>query len=285
MKKRSICLTLTGLVIVIAALIFFAVKMSATGLSTSSDLTITTLKIGKADAIILQNNGKSMLIDTGEEEDGEEIKEFLNDNEIKKIDALIITHYDKDHVGSADTIVENFDIGDVYIPDYEGKRDEYLSFLNAMNNKSIVPNRLTKNVNFNLGKAEVLIEPPLSYEVPEGFDEYDNNFSLITTVVYGENRFVFTGDAEDNRIREWLENSDIKTCDLVKMPHHGVFSFELENMLHRLSPEYALITDSRKNPADDITLEIIANAGAETFETKNGNITVVADGKKVTVSQ
>ncbi len=285
MKKQTIYVMIAGIVIAIAALIAFAVNASAPDSSDLSNLTVTTLKIGKADAIVIQNNDKTMLIDAGEEEDGEEVADFLEENGVEKIDALVITHYDKDHVGGADTIVENFEIGDVYIPDYEGTRTEYVDFLKALDDKSITPSRLRENAEFSLGKADVLIETPLSYEIPYGFDEYDNNFSLITTVVYGENRFVFTGDAEKQRIREWLDNSEVKACDFLKIPHHGVYTNELDNMLRALMPDFAVITDSKKNPADDKTLELLQEFGVKTFEAKDGNITAVSDGKTVNVFQ
>lgn len=282
MKKRNIFLMLSGVMIVIIIFIAFVINASS---SVMSALTVTTLKIGKADSIIIQHNSKTMLIDSGEKDDGEEICDFLTDNDISRIDVLIITHFDKDHVGGSAEIVENFAVGDVYIPDYEGSRDEYFDFLDALDAKSVSPERLTSSVSFNFGDAEVLIEPPLSYEIPEGFDEYDNNFSLITTVKYGKNSFVFAGDAEEERIKEWLENSNIKESDLLKIPHHGAYTPAIEDMIETLTPEFAIITDSKKNPADDRTLNALEKSGTETFETKDGNITAVSDGKKVTVSQ
>ena len=69
-------------------------------------LKIVLLKVGKADAIIAQANGKAIVIDAGEEEDGEEIVTYLKNQGLSRIEALIITHYDRDHVGGADTLVE-----------------------------------------------------------------------------------------------------------------------------------------------------------------------------------
>ena len=65
---------------------------------------------GKADSFLIYNADFSVLIDTGEKELGDTIIEYLNANDIKKLDYLIVTHFDKDHIGSADEILESVDV-------------------------------------------------------------------------------------------------------------------------------------------------------------------------------
>lgn len=72
-----------------------------------------------------------------------------------------------------------------------------------------------------MGEAKVLAEPPLSYENEGGAAEFDNNYSIITTVTYGKNNLLFTGDIEKQRIREWLENGEVPRCTFLKIPHQG----------------------------------------------------------------
>lgn len=91
-------------------------------------LQVTLFKIGKADAIVVQNGDKTAIIDAGEEEDGEEVVTFLKDQGISYVDTLIITHFDKDHVGGAGTLIEELEIGQVLIPNYEGSNTEYSDF-------------------------------------------------------------------------------------------------------------------------------------------------------------
>ncbi|MEG2118908.1 MAG: MBL fold metallo-hydrolase, partial [Pseudoflavonifractor sp.] len=184
---------------------------------------VSLLRVGKADAIVLQAGEETLVIDAGEEEDGEELVTFLTNQGIQRVDTLIITHFDRDHVGGADTVVEELEIGQVFLPAYEGSSTEYLDFMEALKEKSILPKNLTEPVEFTFGDASVLVEPPLSYEVPGKLAEIDNNFSLITTVVHGEKRFIFAGDAEKQRIRHWLEEGTVAPCDFLKMPHHGVY--------------------------------------------------------------
>ena len=114
-------------------------------------LKITFLKVGKVDAIIAQTQEKTMVIDAGEEDDGEEVVSFLTNQGVFKVDVLIITHYDQDHVGGADTLVESLDVAQVFLPDYEGNHIEYLDFMTSLDEKNIKPQLLTEPIEFQFG--------------------------------------------------------------------------------------------------------------------------------------
>lgn len=266
----------------------FVVSMAGCVHTTESGmmpLSIDLLKVGKADAIVIHSGEEVLVIDTGEEDDGEELVEFISQRGFSKIDTLIITHFDKDHVGGADTLLESMDVGQIYIPAYEGTHTEYVDFMCAMEEKGIEPTLLEKPVHFALGDAEVLVEPPTSYEVIADTMENDNNFSLITTVVHGENRLLFMGDAEKQRIRQWLDSTSSADCDFMKVPHHGVYNTALEDLFAATTPKFAAICSSKKNPAEPKTLELLKKYGADVFQTKDGNITVISDGNKLELHQ
>ena len=237
------------------------------------------LKVGKADAIIVRCGEKTMVIDCGEEEDGQEVLDYLAGEGVSHVDVLLITHFDKDHVGGADTVVKGIRVERVLQPDYEGEVDAYTEYEEALAEEGIIPENVTGTLYFDLGGASVSVEPPASYDIPEGSGEYDNDFSLITTVEYGERRFVFAGDIEKKRTREWLAQGSIPPCDVLKVPHHGVYNDALGELFEALSPKYAVICDSKKNPADSRTLELLDQHGAETLETKDGDVIILCDGE------
>lgn len=273
-----------------AALVCIIAAIPLTGCASGTGnrmdpMSVNLLKVGKADAIVLQAGDETMVIDTGEEDDGEELVDFLTNQGITQVDVLIITHYDQDHVGGADTLIESMDVKQVYVPAYEGTHTEYVDFLYAMEENGITPTPLTQSVSFSFGDAEVLVEPPASYEIAPNTVENDNNFSLITTVIHGQNRLVFMGDAEKQRIRQWLDSGTAADCDFLKVPHHGVYNTALEDLLNATTPEYAAICSSNKNPAEPETLELLKEHGVETFQTKDGNITVISDGSKLELHQ
>jgi len=289
LQKKIIIPVLLFAALILSAAVAFAYFHSGETQPEEGDaenmLTVSILKVGKADAMIFRCGGKTMIIDCGEEDDGEEMADFLESSGIRQIDVLLITHFDRDHVGGADTVVNTADIGRILLPDYEGTHAEYDDFMNTLQNKGLVPERLTGPVTFSLGNAEVLVEPPGSYEIPTGEAEYDNNFSLITTVTHGSNRLLFTGDIEKERIRAWLEAGDVQPCGFLKMPHHGNFNKQTEALLKAVQPEYAVITCSDKNPADQKTLDLLGKYGCETLLTKDGNITVTSSAAGLEVRQ
>lgn len=256
-----------------------------TGKPSSLELNVTILKIGKADAIILRSGDKAMIIDTGETDDGPEVVEFLKNAGIASLECMIITHYDKDHVGGACAVLDEFNVKRILIPDYEGTNQEYKSFAEKLETYPVKAERLNTEVSFSFGDASVRVQPPASYDTPDPSKEYDNNFSLLTWVEHGENRLFFTGDIEKARIKEWLASETDTKCDFLKFPHHGVYNKALPAFLEAVQPEYTVICSSGKNPAEDKTLRLLESLGIKTFETRNGDVTVISDGKNITVSQ
>ena len=250
----------------------------------ASSLTVRFLKVGKADAMIMTCGGETLVLDTGESDDGEELTEKLTAAGADRVDYLIITHFDKDHVGGAAELLEHFDVGTVYLPDYEGTSGEYAAFMAALSENDITPVRLDEDVSFSFGDAEVTINPPSSYEITDAAADYDNNFSLITTIAHGDNTLLFMGDAEKAELSDWLENGNVTDCTLLKVPHHGDYNKALPALIEAVSPEYSVICNSEKNPAEEETLALLETAGA-VFETKDGDVTAVSDGETLAVSR
>lgn len=284
-NKKNLKLALLVLALLFVFVILYKPQI---GLATNkNNLDVKIFKVGKADAIVVENNDEYMVIDVGEEDDGYEIVNYLQDRNVYKIKKLIITHYDKDHVGGADTLIENIDVEEVVIPNYQGSVIDYVEFMNALSKKNIEPTYLIETMKFNLGESNVILEPPLNYDIaPENENaEVDNDLSIITTIEHHNNRLVFLGDAEKIRLQEWLATPSAVPCDFIKFPHHGVYSTEHENLLDKLKPSFAAICTSSKNPADVTTVQLLKNRGIRVAETKNGDISVISDGNKVYMYQ
>ncbi len=252
-------------------------------------LTAKIFKVGKADAMVLQQEDKVIILDAGEEEDGLEIVDYLQKQSLSQVDALIITHFDKDHVGGADTVLEALVVERVILPDYEGISTDYQEMMDALalskEKNGTQEIRLREDWEMSWGKADILIEPPASYEIPDASKEYDNDFSLITTVRYGDTSLVFMGDAEKRLVRSWLAKNQERQCDFVKMPHHGVYQTALVELMESLRPSSAALCTSQKNPAETKTVELLKAYRVAVFETRNGDITVSSDGVRVSVKQ
>ena len=102
------------------------------------ELEVTFFDVGKADSIILRAEDSTVIIDCGEKGDGKEMVSYLEENDVDTVDYLIITHYDKDHVGGAAKVINKLDVKNVLAPDYEEKSEEmdkYNKALAAKNKK------------------------------------------------------------------------------------------------------------------------------------------------------
>lgn len=282
MRKRQITAVLLVCAVLSAAAVFAFGKPEKNALA---PLTCTFLKVGKADAMVFQTKGLTMIIDTGEEDDGQKLVDFLKSRHIAQVEVLIITHYDKDHVGGADTLLANIPVVRVLIPDYEGINMEYADFMKAAAGAGITPERISESVNFTFGEAVVSVEPPVSYEIPEGMVEYDNNFSLVTTVTHGINRMYFAGDIEKDRIRELLSGGCLSEGVFLKVPHHGIYNTALEDLIRTLDPQYAVICSSDKHPAETGTLQLMKKYGVDVRETRYGKITLISSGRNLEMHQ
>ncbi|MCD7854446.1 MAG: MBL fold metallo-hydrolase [Clostridiales bacterium] len=247
----------------------------------TGDLSIYCFKIGKADAFLFQTENGSVLLDCGEDDDGDEIVEYLEDNGINSLDYIIISHFDKDHVGGAAEVLNSVSVGAVITPNYTETSDEYKAFIAALKSNGITQTALSDTYTFTLDDVSFALLPPLSSDYSE---EKDNNSSLALSVFHGENSFFFTGDAMDERIAELLSYGDISHT-LLKMPHHGIYSDGLKTLVEAVSPQYAIITSSDKNPEDEETLALLENEGVETYITREGDISILSDGKTISIKQ
>ncbi len=288
MKNRR---TIWGLVALLALvgvlLVFFVLRMTQNGVQ-EEKMKVSVLKTGKSDAIVIQSEGSAMMIDTGEVDDAEKIVQFLKAEGITTLKAMIITHFDKDHVGGAGLIMENFNVERLLIPNYEGTIVEYADFMRAIEAALLTPERVSEQMEFTMGAASICIEPPLNYDVnviADVVEDYDNTLSLMTEITCGEKKFLFTADADKRRLNEWLESHRGDHYDFLKVPHHGKFNAALETLLQETTPQYAAMTCSKKNPADDSVVTLLRNYGVEVYQTRDGAITLLTDGNAIKVLQ
>ena len=246
----------------------------------SSTFHIYCFQAGKADAFLLWNGDGAVLIDTGESGFGKTILAKLKDLGIERLDYLILTHFDKDHVGGAKKLVSDLPIGTILQSNCpkEGA-DAYDKYAAAVQARGLAPITVREAMTFTLGGVSYAVNPPAreSYDVDES-----NNSSLIVTVTHGTNRLLFAGDAGDLRLTEYLR-TDPGRFALVKLPHHGVWQNSLRELLAQIAPAWAVITSSDEEPEAPETLALLAERGVQTFLTRTVPVLITSDGKTLTV--
>ena len=135
-------------------------------------------------------------MDAGYEETWQLVTKELLSRGIDSLDAMIITHYDKDHVGGAAEIAEKIPVDIFYLPDYEGDADKSGDLLNYIEKTDLKSVRVDEQQKIALGDAEIEVDPALiQYDQQE---KNDNDASLIVKIFY-EGRMAARGDIERMR--------------------------------------------------------------------------------------
>lgn len=248
----------------------------------AQELQVDFYDMGKADAMLITvPDGTRILIDTGTNKGGKALVERFEKEGIDHIDVMIITHYDKDHVGGADKIIEDIGVREVYMPVYEKDSKQYEQFIKAVEEGGVKAHPIRTKESIQIPLDGVTMTLSAAHRTNYGRDE-ENDFSLCARMTYGSTRFLFPGDAEAPRQLELLEEGDL-ACDVLKVPYHGRLVSASEAFLTAAAPKIAFIPDGEEDPASEKVIAMLENLGAEVFCGKDGGISVVSDGKTVCI--
>ena len=235
------------------------------------------IDVGQADAILIENNKKYMLIDAGNNEDGDLLVNYFKDKNITDFEYVVATHPHEDHIGGMDNIIKNFNIKNYYMPDCYTTTKTFEELLDALEEKNLSFETPDIDSEFLLGDA-------LFKVLYTGTDKRDlNNTSIVLRMTYKDVSFMFTGDATNTTEKKILAKN--LQSDVLKVGHHGSQYSTSKNFLDKVNPKYAIISVGTGNVYDhpkDITLNKLK--GIEVHRTdKEGTIRVISDGKNIDI--
>lgn len=241
-------------------------------------LIIDFFDVGQADSILIRNQDKTMLIDAGTNETGNIVVEHLKEYGISKIDYLIGTHPHEDHIGGLDDVINNFDIGQVYMPQITTTTKTFEDVLNAIENKNLKITSPNKDDIIEIGQANAkFMTTPI-------LDRDNLNLSsLVIRLEFGNNSFLFMGDAE----KENEQSIKWPKTDVLKVGHHGSNTSSTKECLNQVQPQYSIIMvgedNSYKLPKEE-TIDKLQESGSEIYRTDlNGDIQIISDGNNIEV--
>ena len=254
---------------------------SSTTAQTSANVTIKFIDVGQGEAILIALPEKTVLIDAGPTGSAPKIAQVLQELGRDKIDYLVATHPDEDHIGGMADVISSTQIGTIYAPNKTNNTATYRKFLTAIQNN---------NLQITLAEAGTIIDQTDSYKLEILWPKKDANFpetndySIIIKLTVGNKMFLFTGDAPTSAILD----SNPGHIDVLKLSHHGSRTGTTEVLIHKLSPTYAVLSyavdNSYGHPMQSV-LNALHKHSVEVWGTgANGTITITCDGTNIDIS-
>lgn len=250
-----------------------------TNVSVNGIMEVHYIDVGQGDCTLIKCGSEAMLIDGGNNYKGTQVQLYLKKQGITKLDYVIATHPDSDHIGGLDVIVYKYDCDTIIMPDIDKDSSSYRDLIAAMDSKSYKVTLPQVGNEYSLGEASfTIISPAREYED-------SNNSSVGILLRHGENTFLFTGDAESTAEKDMAAGSINIDCDVYKVGHHGSASSSSEIFLNAANPSYAVIScgsgNSYGHPHSSVLNEL-KYRGIKIFRTdQQGTIIATSDGVSI----
>lgn len=243
-------------------------------------LSVYYLDVGQGDATLITKGDFHMLIDAGK---NGVTADYLQELGINKLDVLVGTHPDSDHIGGLDEVLENVDVDTVYMPqtekDTKACRDVRTTLKHA-GKVSEMP---------EIGK-EYTYEGNVIFRFlsPRRQHSDSNNNSLVVQLAYGKTRFLFMGDAEEEVEEELLQEGIDLSCDVLKLGHHGSYTATGIDFLQKADPVYGIISCGKDNSYGHPHAEVVARLEDEDVQVYRtdtmGTVQAASDGADVKIT-
>ncbi|MBQ4627314.1 MAG: MBL fold metallo-hydrolase [Clostridia bacterium] len=204
------------------------------------------IDVGQGDCSLVVCDGKTMLIDAGENGHEEDVINYLRSQSIDKLDYIVTSHQHSDHIGGLEEVIEEFGADTLIMPRLTKAQtptnSTYTAFLKSVQKSGMKV--LSSNVGdvYQLGSASFEILGPVTNDA-----EDINNMSIMMKLTYGENTFMFTGDAEKEEELEVIGTGANLDCDVLKVGHHGSNTSSCKQFLAAVSPELCIIQVGENN--------------------------------------
>jgi competence protein ComEC len=266
MQNRKIIYSFLAMLLALGLILFLIIQFSLQ----SQSLKVIFFDVGQGDAILVSQGQNQLLIDGGK--DGKIILEKLGKYVPfwdRTIETVIATHPDQDHIGGLVSVAKNYKIGTVLETDAKSDSQTYGAWEDLIKNKNIQKIEAIKNTSikfFESAQIKILY-PKLK---ANGAGAESNGWSVVAKLIFGENKFLFTGDLPAEKEAELVgDGADVK-ADVLKVSHHGSKYATSEEFLNVVNPEEAVISVGKNNayghPAPEI-IDRLLKSGAKIWRT------------------
>ena len=283
-KRKDIISYILFVIIIIFAVVFYLNDNKVNNIQIDNNLDeeikVYFIDVGEADSILINIHNKYVLIDAGNNADGNKLVKYFKSLGISKFSYLIATHGHEDHIGGMDNIIRAFDV------------EKFLS------TKTVLPTTTYETVVKELKKKDIKYTVPLidsTFNIDEAVftvlslkDDIEdlNNSSIVLKMTYKDVSFIFMADVEEP-VEDEIFNKDI-SADVIKIGHHGSVYGSSNKFLKKVNAKYAVISVGANNDyyhPHEKALKRIKNNNMTLYRTDiDGTIIFSSDGKSLKIN-
>ena len=243
---------------------------------------------GKANfsKMLAKNDDENVVFEPDTQNIGETVvSEFLWEKGYSKVDYILATHADTDHIQGLTDIAENFRVRGAFFGRTPPKNAEFTELQSVLTRKKVPSIILSRGDVLTFGDVKIEILYPAADNSSEAVS--DNNHSLVLRIVYGAKKILLTGDIEREAENELDQNPAFLQSDIVKVAHHGSRTSSTAEFIRATGAEYAIIPVGRRSmfghPHEEV-VERWKNSGAKIYATgESGTVSISTDGRSLEI--
>lgn len=262
---------------------FLARAMQRGGTVSTKEMNVHFIDVGQGDSILIQSpNGKTMLIDGGTKSAGNTVVNFIKSKGITKLDYVVATHPDADHIGGLIPVLNAFPVGNFLDSGKAHTTDTYYELLTLVDQKNIpysVP----------AVRSNVALDSAIAMQVlhADGNASDNNDASIVLKAVYNQVSFLLTGDADEGIEKVMKDRFDVRAT-ILKAGHHGSSSSTSSYFLSEVKPQATILSYGKDNSYGHPHSEVMTrlnSVGSKMYSTAtSGTITVKTNGTTYSIS-
>ncbi|MGI6402775.1 MAG: ComEC/Rec2 family competence protein [Oscillospiraceae bacterium] len=259
-------------------------KPASSPLTLREDLEVHFLDVGQAESILILAPEKTVLIDAGENDQGDLVVRYLKEQGVSSIDLLIGTHPHSDHIGGMDVVLSKMPVETVILPmlpdELIPSTVTFTDLLKAIDEAGLEITPALPGDRYDLGGGALLaILGPLQ--------DYDNlnSMSVVSRISFGSTSFLFTGDMEKDAERDLVKQEVPLASTVLSVGHHGSKTSSRQDFLEAVQPKLAVIScgldNSYGHPHREV-MERLDALGIRVLRTDlDGTVVLTSDGKTI----
>lgn len=259
-----------------------AIKTEKIPVTAGHDMRVHFIDVGQGDSILIESpNGKTMLVDGGVKGAGQQVVSYLRELGVSKLDIVVATHPDADHIGGLIPVLNSMTIEQFYDSGKVHTSQTFEEMLMLIDEKNIPYDVPTPGDNIKFDE-DVTVKVLNANEQASD----NNDASIVLKIVYGNVSFLLTGDAGIALEKEMMQYDVSAT--VLKAGHHGSNTSSSEDFIRAVKPEVTILSYGKDNKYGHPHAEVVdrlQEIGSKIYATADiGTITVTTDGVNYAVN-